>query len=130
MANELVPQALGQQGSPVLVALPAPHHHHALLQIQILDSQPQALDQTEPASIDEHGHEPMQARHSMKDLLHLRRREHQRKSTPVLRPHRIQNILDIFFQDMTIDEDHGIQGLVLGRGGHSSFHGQMGEEVL
>jgi hypothetical protein len=66
----------------------------------------------------------------IKDILDFSKGKHHRQVPPLFSPDRTQFLVYILVQDMAIEEDDGIQGLVLRRSGNLLVNRQVAQEVL
>ena len=56
-------------------------------------------------------------------------REHYRQLSALWRSDYVTNFFQIDFQHLLVEEDKGVQRLILGRSSDAAVHGQMGEKL-
>jgi hypothetical protein len=121
-------QALGQDGGAVLGSFPIADHDLRLLEIQVFDSQADALANAQPAAIEQFGHQPMGASQASQQLVDLIFGEHGGQVSWAAGADGLQVEIQRFEQHMYIKEGQGIERLVLGGGGHVLLDGQVSQE--
>ena len=120
---------LGQGDHPVLVALGSPHGQAQACGVDILDAQAQGFEQTQPAAVEEFRDQPVGAHEAAEDRGNFRRGEYHRNARTPLAAYRPDGIIrQRSLQEVPVDEDQSVEGLVLGGLRHLPIGRQMGEE--
>ncbi len=123
-------QALGQHQCPILGALALPHDDRAVIEIQVLDPQLQALADPHARSIQKLGEQTMLPLQKPEDANHLIRGQHDRqaarrpRSSDLLKPGQIHT------QHLAVEEQQGRQGLTMCRGRNLALVRQPGQKCL
>jgi hypothetical protein len=129
LAAEPFDRGRRQDRGPVLPALAVAHHDRGLVEVDILDAQPQALHQPEARSVHHAGGEPggpssraRTARASSRPNTMGRRSGDLARDDPIIEP--VQRSP----QDDLVNEEQGAEGLVLGGGRHVALDRQVRQE--
>jgi hypothetical protein len=100
--------------------------------LHVPDAQPAAFQQAQAAAVQQPGHEvedTVGAGDVFQDRRHLGRGQDHRQPLPPPRPHGV-DAARIDLQDLLIQEQQGVEGLVLRACGHVPLDRQMAEELL
>jgi hypothetical protein len=98
------------------------------LEFDILDAQPQALEQAHASAVEQRRDEPHRAVEFVQQRAHLRRREHHRQAAHVLGGDDLVQPRQLDAEHLSIEEQQRRLGLVLRRGRHRTIDRQVGEE--
>ena len=129
LAAEGFDQGGRQEGGPVLAALAVADDDVHLVEIDILDPQPEALHQPEAGPVQQAGGEPGGAVELGQDGAGLLAAEDGRQPLGGLGPHGLAlDPCQRLSQDDLVEEEQGAEGLVLGGGGQVLLDRQMGQE--
>jgi hypothetical protein len=123
-------EVLGEHGEAVLEAFAVTNDNLALAEVDVLDAQAEALHEAQPAAIEELGRELVGAGEAAHELLDLFPSE---DSGEVVGPTSAQGVegnVDVEAENVTVEEEQGAEGLVLGWGGDFPIDGEVGEEGL
>ena len=110
--------------------LPIPNSQLPPLEIHVLDSQPQPLEQPQPAAPEQQRHRPRVPLHPLENALHLLDRQHHGNPQRPPRPHHPRQRPHIAPDHIAIEEEQPVQRLVLGRRRHVPPRRQMAQEQL
>ena len=130
VAGEGPPRDRGQHGHSIAIALAAPHHQLVCTEVHVLGAEPGALEQAEPRPVEEHRHESRRAVQLVQNGAYLVAREDHGKPSRLLRPHDPLEPGNVLAQDLAVEKQQGVKGLILRRAGHSACHGEMRQKRL
>jgi len=109
---------------PILVALSCSNDDLISGEVDVLGSEPSALEQTETGAIEQERHEPVSAMELAEDGSQLVTGEDYRQADRALGPHDLVEPWQILAEDLPVEEEQGAQRLVLCRGGNLALDGQ------
>jgi len=115
---------LGYGYSPVLVAF-AVHRENAVSEVEILNSQLYELEETKPAAIQQLDHDIEGIFKVLGNRIYFRPGENHGNIFRFLCAGHIPLIAEVLLEDMPEKKQQGIEGLILGRGGNTAFHGKI-----
>src|SRR3990172_13015508 len=118
----------GKHRVAVLVSLAGPDYDLVSGEINILDPQPQAFHQSKACSIKQHGHEPIGPVKEAKNSPDLLPCQHDRQPVRPFRPDNAIHVTNVLLQNLTVEKQKGIEGLILGRGADVGIGRQTGKE--
>jgi hypothetical protein len=122
----------GQHDHAVLVPLAGADYDLSASQVNVLDARLAALPQAQAAAVEEPGHELKGAvapLHVLEDGRHFLRRQHYGEPSRSLCPDGIESA-KVDFQHLFVQEQQGMEGLVLRAGRDVPVHSQVREELL
>jgi hypothetical protein len=96
--------------------------------IDILDPELTAFRDPEPAAVEHAYHEPGGTFQEAQDLGHFFPGHDNRDAQWSFSPHGINGLIELNIENIAIQKNNGIEGLVLGGGADLSVHGQMREK--
>ena len=105
-----------------------PHPKLARGEVHVLHAQREALEETEPRSVEEARHEPRLALEALEERAHLRPREHDGQVPRPLRAHETLELPDRQPEHVPVEEHERVQRLVLRRRRHPALAGQVTQE--
>ena len=119
---------LRQGDGPIAPALGALDPDLAALELEVLDPQPERLEQAEPAPVQEGGNEAVDAWKGVEQPADLIAREDEREVPRPPGADRGAEAFELAAGHVAVREEEGRQGLVLRGGGDPPAHGEVGEE--
>jgi len=130
LAQQRFAQRARKHRHPVLAALAIADGQLVALQVHVLDPQPRALHQAQPAAVEQPGHQRLPPGQALQQPHHLRARQHHRQPPRPLGTDHVLHPRQLDAQHLPIEEEQGGQRLVLGAGGHVVPRRQPGEKRL
>jgi hypothetical protein len=123
-------QGAGQQGDAVLRALAVADDEMALAEVDVLDPEAEAFQQSEAGAVEQAGHQSIRAVELVEDGADLVAGQDRRE--PLGPPGRGDpaEVLERPAQDLAIEEEDRMQGLILGGGGDIPIDREVGQERL
>jgi len=130
---EVVLEALSagawQQGYSVFATLAVTDRDCAESEVDILDAEPEALEDPHPSAIEQHDDELDGAFEAGKEGAHLLSAEDGGKSLRLAGADDVVDPRGIEFEDFAVEEEDGAEGLPVGRGGDVVVDGEVGDDV-
>src|SRR3990172_2304760 len=121
-------EGIWENGETILEALAIPDDDLTPVELDVFDTQPEALHQAEPASVEQFSHELVCARHAFQDLVYfLATQDGGQPFDAAGSNGRDGEVLIRIAQDHAVEEEDGIKGLVLGGGSDLAFDSEIGE---
>ena len=120
---------MGQQRNTILGPLAAADEDFAIIKINVFDPKRETFHDAHAGAVEQLGHEAIGALELREKALNLLDGEHDRDVLRSFGPGKGANIAQRHLEDFIINENQGIQGLVLGAGGHGRL-GQVNEELV
>lgn len=117
----------GKHRASVFFAFSLPHRDLLIVKVQVLDAESEGLGKPQARSVQEADHEAVWSLHFVEDSLDLLRREHHGQPVRLLRPVEVGDPVPVAPEDLSVQEQDGIEGLILRRGRDGSFRGEVGE---
>jgi hypothetical protein len=105
---------LGQNGHAVLLSFAIPHHDLVVCEIHVFSAQAHALHQPQTAAIQQSGHQAVSARECIQQAVNLCTGQNHGKPLGPFGASKLTECADGFPNDLLIQKDQRIQGLVLG----------------
>ena len=121
---------LGEHGDAVFAAFSLADVDDVFVEIDILDAEGDTFGETEAGAIEEACHEEVSSVEMGKDLADLGGGEDDGEAFGADGMGEGADVAEIDEEDMAVEEDDGIEGLILGRGGDLEGFGEVGEELL
>ena len=121
--------SFGEDRHPVLAAFALSDHNLSICEIDILDPQPHALHQSQPASIEEHPHERPWRFKSIEQSTHLPLGKNHGKPYFNLGPCKIPKLAGLKLQNAPVKKHDGIECLVLSGRGDTRHDRKTGEKL-
>ena len=100
----------------------------AAVEIEVLDSQGERLEQSQAGAVLEPGDQAVGAVEGREDAADFVAGEDDGQPRGAVDAHEGAEVAGFDFQDGAVEEDQGAEGLRLGRGGDVAFGGEVGEE--
>ncbi len=126
--EKLRPAAGGQRRNAILLPLAVPHGDLVALEVNVLDTHVQALEEPQPAAVQEGAHEQHDAVQLGQHLPHLAAGQDDWHPARPLGAHEPLEQADVALQDVPVQEDQGAQGLGLCRGADALLHREVRQE--
>jgi hypothetical protein len=120
-------QLCGQDGHAILATLAVPHRDLVADEVEILDAQPCAFEQSKPRAIQARGHQPGDAGHAGQYGGDLVAGENQWKPNCRLCPNHLRHPGEVALEDLPVEEQKSAEGLALGGGTHPAGAAERGE---
>ena len=128
MVREGFHEAMGQDGEAVLASLAISHDDLAQAEVDVLDAQANAFREAETASVEELAHEPMLGQETDDEVGDLVLGENGGEPLGPPGADGVNRFVERFVQDELVEEQKGVEGLVLGSGSDFAVDGEVGEE--
>lgn len=125
---ERVNEVLWQQCDAVLLPLGIANHELLVAKVDVLDSQPQALEQAQARSVDESGHQPRCALQLTQHGPHFLARRHYRQAPRLLGSLDIAQPWQLDLQHISIKKQDRTQSLILGGRRNVALTGEIAEK--
>lgn len=107
-------EAVGENRRPIFAALSIPHDDAALIEVQVLHPKPEPFGEAKAASVQEVGDERVGPRvHGGEEAVCLSLREDRRETPGAVGPLNGANVAKGLIEDIVIEKDEGVEGLVL-----------------
>jgi hypothetical protein len=130
VALEKGDQGYRERGDTVLGALAGTHRQLLHRVVEVLDSQPDRLHDSQPTAVEDLGHELGRALQEGENTGDLFAGHDDGDLTLLAGAYGVDFAGKRLFQNVFIQIHQGVHGLILGRRGDVAVHGQMGEECL
>jgi len=98
-----------------------------VVKVQVFDAGAEGFGKPQACPIQEASHEAVWALYFVKDGLYFLRREHHRQPVRFLRPIEVRHPVPVAPEGLSVQEQDGIEGLILCRSRDVSFRGEVGE---
>lgn len=118
----------GKYCDSILGSFPVTDGDFQLLEVKILDSEPEAFLESESGPVEQHGHDPVKSVKLEEDRFGFGFGEDDGEAFGFFRSDNVLEPFEGLFEDFAIEEQEGGEGLVLGAGRDISFDGQVGKE--
>ena len=122
------PQRDGEHRVPVLVALPFADEDLVALEVDVLDAEPQPLQEAHAGAVQEPADQVRSPLHAGEQAPDLVPAQHDRQPRGPARAHEALEPGDAHAEHVLVEEQQPGERLVLGRGGHVAFGGEVREE--
>jgi len=122
-------ECLRYRHGSVLVAL-AVDGENAVLEVEMLNPQFDALEEAQPAAVQQLDHDIKGIFEMLGDRVYFRPGKNHRDILRFFGAGHIPLVSEILFEDMPEKEEQGIEGLILSGGGDLTLHGQEGEVLF
>ncbi len=129
MVHQWLSRRAGRHGRAILISFRITHTKRAAVNVNVLDTQPQAFQKAQAAAIEQTGHQRMHAGQSGDDLAHLIVRKDGRQAFVRAGANGV-NRTGVRMQRLPIQKQQGSQRLVLSGGGDAFVHCQMRQKSL
>ncbi len=133
-ADEVVAQALpagvGEQGDAVLVALAVADGDGAEREVDVLDSETEALEDAHPGAVEEENDELDGAFDAAEEGGDLFAAEDGGQALGLAGADDVVDPGRVELEDLAVEEEDGAEGLALGGGGDVVVDGEVGEEAV
>jgi hypothetical protein len=113
VVQQRLPTRAREDGDAVVLPLAVPHRDLVALEVEVLDPHLEALQQSEPGSVQQLADEQHDAVQVAQDLLDLRARQDDGEALGALGADDALDQADILLQDPLIEKEKGAQCLVL-----------------
>src|SRR6266545_3524099 len=120
----------GQHGHPVLAALAVADGDLVALEVDVLDAHVQALQEPEPRAVQQPADEEHHSVQMNEEPPHLIDGQNDRQSAGALGTDDAVDQTEVLLQDLVIQEEQGVESLVLRRGAHALREGEMRKEAV
>ena len=124
MASKRVLKPWGQHRAAVLAALPVPYHELVSIEPHVLHAKAEGLRKPEPAPIEQACDPSVRARHRTQETSYVGPREHGGEAPRTFGTLDRPDVVEVEAKDLLVQEDEGIEGLVLRRGRNAAFRGK------
>ena len=118
-----------KQRATVLFALPLLHRDLLVLKIQVFHSQSKRLGETETSPVEEVGDQAVRPLHLTQKLFHFLLSSNDREPLRLFGPVKVGDGFPFSTKHVAVEEQKGIEGLVLRGGGDVSLRGEVGQVV-
>ena len=118
----------GEHGHPVPPALPLADREPPPVGVEVVDPEPEPLAEPQPGAVEDHPDEPVDAPELAQDGVDLGPREDDREPLRPPGPGDPVDAAERAAEDVVVQEQDGVERLVLGRCGDPSVLGEVGEE--
>src|SRR5437868_5461828 len=125
MALQSRQQHSRQRRRSILVSLPAAHHHFSRLEVEILHSHTQSLQQPHTRSVQQPRHKLRRTAHRPEQPTDLFAREHHRRALPSRSTHKLRQPRNFLTEHIAIEKKNCRQRLALRRRRYMPLHSQM-----
>jgi hypothetical protein len=95
--------------------------------VQVLDTEAESFGKPKAGTVEKPGHEAIWALHFVEDRLNLVRRQHHRKPLRFFRSVKVRPPVPVAPEDVAVQKQNGIEGLILCRSRDVSLGGEIGE---
>jgi len=117
-----------EQRDAIFGAFPIAHGQVALIKIDVFDAQAHAFRDAQPAAVEQLCHDVVSALDAGQQERDFFFGKHGRHTFGATGAHRGEREVDGEVEYLAVEEEQGVERLVLGGGGDLLFDGQMGEE--
>ena len=128
MGAEFGLQAGWQHGDPVFLPLAVADDDLIAVEVEVLDSQSQAFQQPHACPVEQPGNEPVSAVEPGQQAADFVAGENGGEALWPLGASKLADGAEVLVEDLMIEEDEGIEGLVLGTGRDAAPHGKVFQE--
>ena len=117
-----------KEGDPIAIALPTSHGDLVRSEIEALDPESSAFEETEARTVKQNADQPDRATQGEQHGAHLLPRQDDRQAVRPGRPDEVVEPWQIHAKDPTVEEQQRRQRLVLRRCADSALDGESGQE--
>lgn len=128
LVAEAVRKPAGKDGDPVFPPLAVPDDHLMMVEVEILDPEPQSLQNPKSGTVEKSGDKANVAFELRKDRLHFPAAQNNRQLPEIPGSQEAAEVSGIDAENVLVQKDQGIECLVLGRGSDLTVDGEIGEK--